>query len=264
VFAVTEAEKELAAVRLDPESSAQAIREAEISLAEAKLSVKDATESQVEATDALTEAETLLDETINGAKEGSDAYTEALEKLNDAKKSQLDATDAVTEALERQTEAVERLTEAEQKARDARVGVNAGDATAAETKVGVAPKPVVSAGGFGSFMEAVRGLHPNSSALKSSTPVTDARKQFPKLYNEYKSKGLAMAQGGIITKPTQVLAGESGREAIIPLDRLESGMTVNVTINAGMGTDPAKLGDEIVDVLTRYQRRNGALPLKVA
>jgi hypothetical protein len=41
-------------------------------------------------------------------------------------------------------------------------------------------------------------------------------------------------------------------------------MTVNVTINAGMGTDPAKLGDEIVDVLTRYQRRNGALPLKVS
>jgi hypothetical protein len=31
-----------------------------------------------------------------------------------------------------------------------------------------------------------------------------------------------------------------------------------------MGTDPAKLGDEIVDVLNKYQRRNGALPLKVA
>ena len=63
---------------------------------------------------------------------------------------------------------------------------------------------------------------------------------------------------------TRLLAGESGAEAIIPLDKLQSGMTVNVTINAGMGTDPAKLGDEIVDVLTRYQRRNGALPLKVA
>jgi hypothetical protein len=73
-----------------------------------------------------------------------------------------------------------------------------------------------------------------------------------------------MAQGGIITKPTQLLAGESGAEAIIPLDKLQSGMTINLTINAGMGTDPAKLGDEIVDVLTRYQRRNGALPLRVA
>jgi hypothetical protein len=264
VFAVTKAEQELAAVRLDPESSAQTIREAEIALAESKLSVKDATDAQVEATDALTEAETLLDETINGAKEGSDAYTEALDRLNDAKKSQVDATDAVTEAIERQTEATDRLREAEEKAQAARVGVKAGDAAAAETKVGVAPPPVSTAGGFGSFMEAVRGLHPNSQALKSGTPVTDARKQFPKLYAEYKAKGLAMAQGGIITKPTQLLAGEAGAEAIIPLDKLQSGMTVNVTINAGMGTDPAKLGDEIVDVLTRYQRRNGALPLKVA
>jgi len=264
VFAVTKAEQELAAVRLDPESSAQAIREAEIALAESKLSVKDATDAQVEATDALAEAEQLLNEAINGAKEGTDAYTEALDKLNDAKKSQADAENAVTDAIERQIEAVERLTEAEQKARDARTGVKAGDATAAETKVGIAPAPAPTAGVFGSFMEAVRGLHPNSQALKSSTPVTDARKQFPKLYAEYKAKGLAMAQGGIITKPTQLLAGESGAEAIIPLDKLQSGMTINLTINAGMGTDPAKLGDEIVDVLTRYQRRNGALPLKVA
>ena len=266
VFAVANAEKELADLRKDPKTSAQAIREAEISLAEAKLAVKDATEAQVEATDALTEAETLLDETINGAKEGSDAYTDALDRLNDAKKSQVDATDAVTEALERQKDAVDRLREAEQKAQQARSGVGAGAATRAETQVGVAPPPppAATAGGFGSFMEAVRGLHPNSRALKSSTPVTNARKQFPKLYNEYKAKGLAMAQGGIITKPTQVLAGEAGAEAIIPLDKLQSGMTINLTINAGMGTDPAKLGDEIVDVLTRYNRRNGALPLKVA
>ena len=254
----------MAKLRKDPETSAQAIREAEISLAEAKLGVKDATEAQVEATDALSEAETLLDEAINGAKEGSDAYTDALEKLNDAKKAQVDATDAVTEALERQKDAVDRLREAEEKAQEARTGVKAGAAARAETQVGVAPPPKATAGGFGSFMEAVRGIHPNSSALKSSTPVTDARKQFPKLYKEYKAKGLAMAQGGIITKPTQVLAGEAGAEAIIPLDKLQSGMTINLTINAGMGTDPAKLGDEIVDVLTRYNRRNGALPLKVA
>jgi hypothetical protein len=264
VFAVAQAEKDLAEVRLDPESSPQAIREAEISLAEAKLAVKDATESQVEATDALAEAERLLDEAINGAKVGSDAYTDALDKLNDAKKAQVDATDAVTEAIERQTEATDRLREAEEKAQAARVGVKPADATAAETKVGVTPPPAATGGLFGSFMEAVRGLHPNAKALKSSTPVTDARRAFPKLYAEYKAKGLAMAQGGIVTKPTQLLAGEAGAEAIIPLDKLQSGMTINLTINAGMGTDPAKLGDEIVDVLTRYQRRNGALPLKVA
>jgi hypothetical protein len=267
VFAVAKAEQELADLRKDPETSAQAIREAEISLAQAKLGVKDATEEQVEATDALTEAEQMLDETINGAKEGSDAYTDALDRLNDAKRSQVDATDAVTEAIERQTEATDRLREAETKAQEARTGVKAGAATAAETQAGIAPPPsapAVQGGGYGSFMEAVRGLHPNSPALRSGTPVTDARKQFPKLYAEYKAAGLAMAQGGIITKPTQVLAGENGKEAIIPLDRLQSGMTVNVTVNAGMGADAATIGDEIVNVLQRYNRRNGALPLKVA
>jgi len=262
VFAVTRAEQDLAAVRLDPESSAQTIREAEIALAEAKLGVRDATESQVEATDALTEAEILLDEAINGAKEGSDAYTEALDRLNDAKKSQVDATDAVTEAIERQTEATDRLREAEEKAQAARVGVKAGDATAAETQIGVAPKPSAS---YGSFLDAVKALHPNSKTLKSSTPIADSKEKFPKLFADYKAGTLvALAQGGIVTSPTAALIGEAGAEAVIPLDKLQSGMTVNVTINAGMGTDPAKLGDEIVDVLTRYQRRNGALPLKVA
>ena len=264
VFAVADAEEELAKLRKDPQTSAKAIREAEISLAEAKLAVADATEAQVEATDDLAKAERMLDEAINGAKQGSDAYTDALDKLNDAKRSQIDATDAVTDAIERQTEAVEKLREAEQKAREARTGVKETAATAAEAKVGVSPPPVATGGLYGSFMEAVRALHPNSPALKSSTPVTDARNQFPKLYAQYKAAGLAMAQGGIITKPTQVLAGENGKEAIIPLDRLQSGMTVNVTVNAGMGSDAATIGDEIVNVLQRYNRRNGALPLKVA
>jgi hypothetical protein len=76
----------------------------------------------------------------------------------------------------------------------------------------------------------------------------------------------AFAEGGIVTSPMMGLVGEAGSEAIIPLDRLGDfgGQTINITINAGMGTDATKLGDEIVDVLTRYQRRNGALPLKVA
>jgi len=247
VFAVGEAEKELAAIRLDPESSAQAIREAEIKLAEAKLAVKDATEAQVEATDALAEAETLLDEAINGAKEGSDAYTEALDKLNDAKKSQLDATDAVTEAIERQTEAVDRLAEAEEKARLARVG-GAGGA-AAEAKYG---SPFASTTSIG------RGVAEMGAVARGVLTQGQADELMSR-------RGLVpFATGGIVTQPTRALIGEAGPEAVIPLDRLDSGMTVNVTINAGMGTDPAKLGDEIVDVLTRYQRRNGALPLKVA
>lgn len=250
VFAVGEAERDLADIRKDPEASAQAIREAEINLAEAKLAVKDATQAQVEATDDLAEAERLLDEAVNGAKEGSDAYTEALDKLNDAKKAQLDATDAVTEALERQTEAVERLAEAEEKARLARVG-GAGGA-AAEAKYGSPISAIATGATVGAGVAEMAAVAKGFLTQEQANALSLRRGFTP------------FATGGIVTQPTRALIGEAGAEAVIPLDRLESGMTVNVTINAGMGTDPAKLGDEIVDVLTRYQRRNGALPLKVA
>ena len=249
VFAVSKAEQDLAAVRLDPESSAQAIREAEIALAEAKLGVKDATESQVEATNALAEAEQLLDEAINGAKEGSDAYTEAVDKLNDAKKAQIDAEEAVTSAIERQTEAVERLIEAEEKARKARVG--GAEAAAAEAKYGL-PSGLANFTGSRGV-----GIAEAAAVARGALTQEQADAFVMRRYTPF-------ATGGIVTQPTRALIGEAGAEAVIPLDRLQSGMTVNVTINAGMGTDPAKLGDEIVDVLTRYQRRNGALPLKVA
>ena len=250
VFAVGEAEKDLADIRKDPESSAQAIREAEINLAEAKLAVKDATQAQVDATNDLAEAETLLDEAVNGAKEGSDAYTEALDKLNDAKKTQLDATDAVTEAIERQTEAVDRLREAEEKALAVRVG-GAG-ATAAEAKYGSPTSTVATGATVGAGVAEMAAVAKGFLTQEQANALSLRRGFTP------------FATGGIVTGPTRALIGEAGPEAVIPLDKLQSGMTINVTINAGMGTDPAKLGDEIVDVLTRYQRRNGALPLKVA
>jgi hypothetical protein len=41
-------------------------------------------------------------------------------------------------------------------------------------------------------------------------------------------------------------------------------MTVNLTVNAGLGADGTQIGKEIVDVLQAYQRRVGALPIKVA
>jgi hypothetical protein len=84
--------------------------------------------------------------------------------------------------------------------------------------------------------------------------------------NIFPSGFAAFANGGIVTSPVMGMVGEAGSEAIIPLDRLGEfgGQTINITINAGIGTDASAVGDQIVDVLQRYNRRNGALPLKVA
>jgi hypothetical protein len=42
------------------------------------------------------------------------------------------------------------------------------------------------------------------------------------------------------------------------------GSTINLTVNAGMGTDGAEVGRQVVDALKRYQRTNGPLPIQVA
>jgi hypothetical protein len=71
-----------------------------------------------------------------------------------------------------------------------------------------------------------------------------------------------LAQGGIISQATLAVVGESGPEAVIPLDRMgEFGMGggSNVTINV-QGGDP----NAVVDALRRYMRQNGSVPITVS
>jgi hypothetical protein len=54
------------------------------------------------------------------------------------------------------------------------------------------------------------------------------------------------------------LVGEAGPEAIIPLSKANRmGNTYNITVNAGMGTNGAQLGAEIVSAIKRYERTSG-------
>jgi hypothetical protein len=73
------------------------------------------------------------------------------------------------------------------------------------------------------------------------------------------------ATGGIVTRPTLGLIGEAGPEAVIPLSQLGGGGTVyNVTVNAGMGSNGAQIGDAIVEALQKYERRNGSVPIRTS
>jgi len=76
-----------------------------------------------------------------------------------------------------------------------------------------------------------------------------------------------LAKGGIVTQPTRALIGESGPEAIIPLSRAGDNLgqtNINLTVNAGLGTDGASVGRQIVDELRKFQRSNGPLPLRLS
>jgi len=91
-------------------------------------------------------------------------------------------------------------------------------------------------------------------------------------------KQIQGADGGIVNRPTFALIGEAGPEAVIPLGKSPgndplpmiarggrgAATTINVNVNAGMGTDGAEVGRQVVDALKAYERRNGPVPVKVA
>lgn len=71
---------------------------------------------------------------------------------------------------------------------------------------------------------------------------------------------IRLADGGIVMGPTNALIGEAGPEAVIPLSGTNSvkmGTTYNITVNAGMGTNGAQVGREIVDAIKKFERTSG-------
>jgi hypothetical protein len=114
----------------------------------------------------------------------------------------------------------------------------------------------------GAIASFIMGLIPDVGSIVDSI-VGGARSKAKSLV-----KGLipGLASGGIVTKPTLAVIGESGPEAVIPLSRAGQmgGTTINLTINAGVGTDGVQVGDDIVAALAQWSRQNGALPLSVS
>lgn len=247
-YAVSDAEETLRRARL--RGNPREITEAEIALGEAVIAQTEAQNSVKTATDAVTTAQTALNETINGAATSSDTYKTALQELNEAQAAQLEAIDKVRDAKERELETTRNLAKAEIILRKAKGGLTKSQKAAADrllkqlnTPVTVTvPQPTVSQPTSASITNPVSGL-----AGFDWTSISVG--------------GLAtLASGGIVTKPTFSLIGEGGEpEAVIPLSKMGmmGGDTIiNVTVTSA---DP----NAVVDALRRYQRQNGALPLRV-
>lgn len=68
----------------------------------------------------------------------------------------------------------------------------------------------------------------------------------------------ALATGGIVTDPTLAMIGEAGPEAVVPLSRGRGmGATYNITVNAGLGADGQRIGEQIIKEIKRYERQSG-------
>ena len=75
----------------------------------------------------------------------------------------------------------------------------------------------------------------------------------------------AMAEGGIVNKPTLALIGEAGPEAVVPLSKMSAGGggDVNINVTGGLATS-AEIGQAITNALRAYSRSAGPLALNIA
>jgi len=72
-----------------------------------------------------------------------------------------------------------------------------------------------------------------------------------------------LAQGGIVTGPTLAMIGEAGPEAVIPLNRMNSGGGITVNVMGGLATS-AEIGQAVVNAIRAYNRSAGPANIQVA
>jgi hypothetical protein len=106
-FAVRDAERKLAEVRGNSESTAQDVREAEIALEEAKLRVKDQEDEQINTTRRLDEARRQLRIATEGLREGDKELIPLKDAVTRAEEEQTRAAEAHRDAVKEQTSAIE-------------------------------------------------------------------------------------------------------------------------------------------------------------
>ena len=70
--------------------------------------------------------------------------------------------------------------------------------------------------------------------------------------------GVALARGGIVTRPTMALVGESGPEAVVPLGAGLAQRTYNITVNVERGAPTAEVGRAVVEQIRAFEQAAGA------
>ncbi len=126
-------------------------------------------------------------------------------------------------------------------------------------------------------MQRVMNRLADSMRRETTITVTTINRTINEVFDRF---GGPMAKGGPVSANTAYMVGERGPElfipdvpgAIVPNHALGSssrggvggGGNINLTVNAGMGTDGGEVGRQIVEALRQYQRRNGPVPITVA
>ena len=129
---------------------------------------------------------------------------------------------------------------------DAMSAINRVGGLAAKIVGGLA-MPVI--GNVANIIGGLTDLIPSGPAAPTPAPLTS---RIPR-----------MAEGGIVSSPTLALIGEAGPEAVVPLDRMNTGGGVTVNVTGGLSTS-AEIGQAVVNALRAYSRSAGPLALNIA
>lgn len=141
----------------------------------------------------------------------------------------------------------------------------------AAQKAALAGTDIVSYSNLGSR---ATGLLSDIQGIKNTVKREEALKDFSKALEQSKGapaisknelanikQKYRLAKGGIALGPTPALIGEAGPEMVVPLSGANSakglGTTYNITVNAGIGTNGAQVGSQIVDAIKKYERQSG-------
>jgi hypothetical protein len=171
-----------------------------------------------------------------------------------------------------------RLVESTQEAAD-KVGLDAaqhflgaGVESAHATVVGFDEFMKPGAEGFKKLMRRMDKLA--KKAARQVTIDVQVTRNVTEVVEQIRQNVRTRALGGPVDAGSPFLVGERGPELFVPnVDgmivpnnelRPSGGNVINLTVNAGMGTDSRQVSKQIVDALKHYQRSNGPLPLKVA
>lgn len=224
----------------------EAIQTAEENLTTAILDQEDAQIALSDAQQDVIDKQNELNDVVNGAAADSQKYKDAQKELTDAHNAERDAVDAVTEAYDKQADAARRLQKAKDDLTVAARGTTTKQEQQAQRATGINP----NAGGGGGQGFEFSGL-PSIDFSNLDFSGIDLSGLIP-----------FMAEGGIVNKPTLAMIGESGSEAVVPLDRLNSGGdTYNITINSKIADNT--LPDLLVAELRKFNRRSGAIDIQV-
>jgi hypothetical protein len=243
-FRVTDAERELAELRLDPAASPIAIRRAEIDLAEAKLAVSDAVLS-------VKDAERRLADERN-ATATPDQIAEAERNLERAKYAVTDALDAQRQATEEQSAAQKNLNEITY---GAAVGSAIYDAALKELETAKRDQADAS----DSLADALR------REKDAMYDLIEAQKALLEIQGKTKAgiQNAAAAALGVSVGPGGVIS--EGTAAISAAGVTGGGGTgkIEIKVETSPFTNPTEVGTEIVDALGAYLRSNGTIPIPV-